>query len=229
MTDRFAKRFGIEPLAYITGNLCGCPIGAKNAVSLYETGRIEKKHAEFLSSFTNNASVSFIIGFVGVELFGSIEIGARIFIYQLIATLLTAISMKFTIFGKAKIPKIIPDSSKRIGLREAITDSTLTMINVCSIATFFIVCGNAVSNFFALNPFFDAVFKSFLEFSSGCEATSRLTKFPVQATTFSVGLTGISVAMQVKSVVSGKLSLRPFLIGKLLTCAIMTSLSVIFG
>ena len=228
-TDRFAKRFGVEPLAFIAGNLCGCPIGAKNAISLYETGRIDKKHAEFLTSFTNNASVSFIIGFVGSELFGDVKLGVRIFVFQLCATFLTAVVMKYLIFGKEKIPKTDVLVSKRVGFREAVSDSAFTLINVCAVAVFFIVCGSALSGIFKLNPFNDAVLKSLFEFSSGCQAASKLNRFAIQTASFSVGFTGISVAMQVKSVISGKLSLKPFLTGKLLTCAFMTALSVIFG
>ena len=228
-TDRFAKKFGVEPLAFIAGNLCGCPIGAKNAVALYETGRISKKHAEFLTSFTNNASVSFIIGFVGSELFGDVKIGLRIFIYQLFASFLTAVLMKILIFGKDKIPKTVDSVFKRANFREAISDSAFTLISVCAIAMFFMVLGSTISAVFSFNAFNDAFIKSLFEFSSGCQAASRLDRYAIQAATFSVGFTGLSVAMQVKSVVSGKLSIKPFFMGKLMICAFMTGLSVIFG
>ncbi len=229
LTDRLAKRFGIEPFMFVAGNLCGCPIGAKNAVSLYETGRIDKKHAEFLTSFTNNASVSFIIGFVGSELFGDAKVGLRLFVYQVVATFLTALIMKRLIFGKAKIPKAKSTSFRKIGVYEAITDSALTIINLCAIATFFMVCGSAISDFFGFDEFSEAILKSLLEFSSGCVSASQIGTFAVQITAFSVGFSGLSVAMQVKSVIGGKLRMMPFFTGKIITCTVMTVLSLIFG
>ncbi len=229
ITDRLTQRFGYEAVALLAGNLCGCPIGAKNALSLYETGRISKKHAEYLTSFTNNASISFVIGFVGSELFGDVKIGLRLFVYQIIASIMTAIVMKFLIFGKDKLPKACSLNAPKVGLREAVTDSAMTLINVCACATFFIVCGSAVSAFFELNEFWSAILKSLLEFSSGCATTAKISRFAIQATAFSVGFTGLSVALQVRSVVAGRLAMKPFLTGKLITVTVMTLLSVIFG
>ena len=34
ITDRFTERFGYSAVTLITGTLCGCPLGAKTAVSL---------------------------------------------------------------------------------------------------------------------------------------------------------------------------------------------------
>ena len=59
---RLTSILGLESVALILGTLCGCPIGAKNAVLLYDNGQITKKHAEYLCSFSNNASISFVIG-----------------------------------------------------------------------------------------------------------------------------------------------------------------------
>lgn len=228
ITDRISKITGYESILLITGLLCGAPIGAKNALSLYESGRISKKHAEYLCSFTNNASISFVVGYVGKELLGDAEKGLALFLFQIAASVLTAIVMKYVVFGKTPLPKISVLSQKRIGLREAISDSATTMIGLCACVIFFIVTGSALSHIFALDETSDAILRSVLEFSSGCAYASK-TEFSMQIIAFSLGASGISVAMQVKSVISNKLSLRPYLYGKLISGATMTALAVIFG
>ena len=228
ITDKAAKIIGYESIALITGLLCGAPIGAKNALSLYESGRISKRRAEYICSFTNNASVSFVVGYVGKELFGDYKTGLKLFVFQIAASVFTALIMKFVLFGKTPLPKISANIQKRIGLREAISDSATTMLSLCACAVFFIVAGSAMSHIFTLDETKDAILRSILEFSSGCAYACK-TEYAVQIIAFSLGTSGISVAMQVKSVISNKLSMRPYLYGKLISGALMTTLAVIFG
>lgn len=226
-TDRLAKRIGTGSIVFISGILCGCPIGAKMALSLYESGRIDKRYAEYLCAFTNNASVSFVVGYVGGELFGSRVIGIRLFIFQIIASAVTALLMKRFIYGKTHIKTIYSESAGRVPLREAVTDSAQTMISVCACAVFFIVAASSISGFLGLPPIWDAVLKCLLEFSSGCAAGARLDSGALGICAFSIGFTGLSVFLQVKSVVSGKLSTKPFAVGKLISATVMTMLSLL--
>lgn len=50
--------------AVLTGFLCGYPMGAKVAADLLRSGRITKSESQYLLSFCNNTSPSFIINFV---------------------------------------------------------------------------------------------------------------------------------------------------------------------
>lgn len=50
--------------AVLTGFLCGYPMGAKVAADLLRSGRITKSEGQYLLSFCNNTSPSFIINFV---------------------------------------------------------------------------------------------------------------------------------------------------------------------
>jgi hypothetical protein len=74
-----------------------------------------------------------------------------------------------------------------------------------------------------------AIVKSILEFSSGCAEAAKLDSFAIPVTAFALGHCGASVAMQVKNVLSGKLSIKPYFIGKAISCTVMTLLAVIFG
>ncbi len=229
VTDKLTRVLGIEAFALLIGTLCGCPVGAKNAVSLFESGRISKRQAEYLCSFTNNAGVSFVVGFVGGELFGDMRIGIKLLLFQLISAVVTAGVMRRLMFRKVKMSPPTPRKSAKAGLREAITDSAMTMINLCACAVFFMVAGGAVTSIFGLPDFWDSLLKTVLEFSSGCAAAARLGSVALPLTAFAIGQTGLSVAMQVKSVVGNKLSLKPYFIGKGIFCAVMTGLAIFFG
>ncbi len=229
VTEKLIKVMGLSTFSLLTGTLCGCPVGAKNATTLYEQERITKKHAEYLCSFTNNAGVSFVIGFVGSELFGDKSIGIRLFIYQLTASIITAFIMKYLLFGKERLPRMNPCNSSKIGLREAVADSAEAMLNICASAVFFMVAGSVAVNLFSLGQTGEAILRSALEFSSGCAAAAKCGRYSLPITAFAVGQTGLCVALQVKSVLGNRLSIRPFLLGKLISCAIMVFLAVIIG
>ncbi len=228
-TQKFIRLVGLEAFSLVTGCLCGCPLGAKNAVTLYEQGSITKKHAEYLCSFTNNAGVSFVVGFVGGELFGNTQIGLKLFFFQITAAIITALVMKPIVFGKERLPKIMPCKSSKIGFREAISDSAFGMINLCATAIFFMVAGGVAVNIFSLNPMGEAILRSVLEFSSGCASAAKCGRYAIAITAFALGQTGLCVGLQVKSLLGNKLSFRPYIMGKLLCCSVMVVLAVIFG
>ena len=227
--QKLSERIGLVPLTLIIGTLCGCPIGAKISLSLYENGQIDKRYAKYICSFANNASLSFVLGYVGNELFGDLLIGVRLLVYQLIASVVTAAIMKRVIFGNERLPRVCASLTKRVSLSESIADGAMTMINIASSAVFFIVVSNALSHLICLPDEFFAALKSLLEFSSGCAAAAKTDSFALTVTAFALGHCGASVAMQVKSVLSGKLSITPYLVGKAISCTVMTLLAVIFG
>ncbi len=228
-TQKLIKITGLEAFMLITGSLCGCPVGAKNAVTLYDQGSITKKHAEYLCSFTNIPGASFVVGFVGSELFSDKALGIRLFVYQLTASVITAFVMKHLIFGKEKLPRILPCTNKKIGIGEAVADSAQTMINICASAIFFMVAGSVIVNAFSLNAVQESVLRSLLEFSSGCASAVNCNIYALPITAFALGQTGFCVALQVKSLLGSRLSFRPYILGKLVCCSFTVLLTVIFG
>ena len=227
--EKTAKKFGYEVLLLALGLLCGAPIGAKLAYDLYIKGQITKQRAEYFCSFSNNASISFVIGYVGVGLFGDIRIGLKLFTFQLISAISTAIIMRLVLFGKNMPSSPINMPMKKAQLSESLSDSAYTMLNLCACVIFFIVVGSAISRVFSLGSTSDAILKSILEFSSGCAAAYYKGIYSLPITAFSLGFTGCSVAMQVKSVSKGELSMMPYFAGKIINCAIFTILAIICG
>lgn len=73
--------------AFIMGVISGYPIGAKIVTDLYKKNICTKEQSERMIAFTNNSGPLFIIGTVGILLFGNIEIGILLFITHLLSSI----------------------------------------------------------------------------------------------------------------------------------------------
>lgn len=76
---------GEGAFAFIMGIISGYPTGAKIVVDLREKGICTKTEAERLLAFTNNSGPLFILGTVGVSLFGNTSIGLLLLISHILA------------------------------------------------------------------------------------------------------------------------------------------------
>ena len=83
------------------GLISGYPVGAKVAANLRDKDICSKEECERLLSFTNNSGPLFIIGTVGITMFGSTEIGILLFITHLLASLTVGILFRFWKKGKS--------------------------------------------------------------------------------------------------------------------------------
>jgi len=81
--------------AFIMGIISGYPIGAKIAANFRENDICSKEECERLLSFTNNSGPLFIIGTVGVSMFGNSTIGFLLLITHLLASISVGIVFRF--------------------------------------------------------------------------------------------------------------------------------------
>jgi sporulation integral membrane protein YlbJ len=81
--------------AFIMGMISGYPIGAKIAVNLMQTNTCTKTECERLLSFTNNSGPLFIIGTIGISMFGNTTIGILLFITHILASITVGICFRF--------------------------------------------------------------------------------------------------------------------------------------
>ena len=79
---------GSVPLVFLTGILSGYPGGAKSIEVLYRQGQISAKRLQWLMSFCNNSGPLFMVGTIGIGIFGSAAIGYRILITHLLSAVL---------------------------------------------------------------------------------------------------------------------------------------------
>lgn len=91
LTNKFMRPLfnvpGEASYAFIMGIISGYPVGAKIVNKFVEEGTCTKQEAERMLAFTNNSGPLFIIGTVGISLFGDTTIGIILFITHILACL----------------------------------------------------------------------------------------------------------------------------------------------
>lgn len=86
---------GEASYAFVMGILSGYPIGAKIVNVFFEKGICTKDEAERMLAFTNNSGPLFIIGTLGINLFGSSEIGIALFLTHILASITVGVILGF--------------------------------------------------------------------------------------------------------------------------------------
>lgn len=99
LTNKFMRPLfnipGKGSYAFIMGIISGYPVGAKIVNKFVEEGTCTKSEAERMLAFTNNSGPLFIIGTVGISLFGDTKIGIILFITHILACLTVGLIFGF--------------------------------------------------------------------------------------------------------------------------------------
>lgn len=91
---------GEGAFAFLMGLISGYPVGAKIIANFMENGICTKEEAERMLAFTNNSGPLFIIGTVGITLFGSTTIGILLFITHILACISVGITLRILSYRK---------------------------------------------------------------------------------------------------------------------------------
>ena len=86
---------GEGSFALIMGLISGYPVGAKIATNFRQNNICSKEECERILSFTNNSGPLFIVGTVGISMFGSSTIGILLLITHVISSLTVGIIFRF--------------------------------------------------------------------------------------------------------------------------------------
>lgn len=86
---------GEGSFAFIMGIISGYPIGAKIAANFRQNGICTKEECERLLSFSNNSGPLFIIGTVGITMFGNSTIGILLLVTHLLASITVGFIFRF--------------------------------------------------------------------------------------------------------------------------------------
>ncbi len=97
---------GEAGFAFLMGLISGYPVGAKIVSNLYEENKCTKEEAERMIAFTNNSGPLFIIGTVGISLFGNSMIGILLFITHVLACISVGILLNIIHNSHSKNSKI---------------------------------------------------------------------------------------------------------------------------
>ncbi len=185
--------------AILLGALCGFPVGAKTAVSLYLKGELTKRQAEVLVSCANNTGPSFVVFVIGGAFFKSTAFGWYLYIFQLLSSFICALFINRAVFGvekqkykKFKTQLSFPD------FFSAVTDSATSIITVCAFIVFFsVIQGFLLPVFSEISSDLAGVFSALLEFTQGAKFASMLGGAKGRFLAgLSVGWSGLSVFFQ---------------------------------
>ena len=149
--------------------LCGgYPLGAVYVAELERGGQITAQEGARLLAFCNNSGPAFIVGAVGVGVFGSAALGLRLYAIHCAAALLVGLLLRG--FGSdspspAVPPAPAPSVSFSRALGEAVEGAVHALLRVCGFA----VCFTAFTGLLDANGFFPAA-AAFLSGRLGLEA-----------------------------------------------------------
>ncbi len=203
----FERAFRISRIglgAFFSGILGGFPIGAKNAISLYDDGKISKSECERLLSFSNIPSIAYVISAVGMGMLGSLRCGILLYLATLISAIITGVilgikrnySQNTTIITKQKYSFVNSTKSAALG-------SLNIAFFVCA---FSVLCG-LIRRYFK-SYLFCAHILPFFEVSNASSYLSDLCIFSLKQKmifiSFALSFSGLSVVMQSLSFIKSK-------------------------
>ncbi len=221
----FEKIFGCDIKtisAFVMGNICGYPTGAKILISQYEGGVISKTTLENMLPYVTNSSAGFVIGTIGAVICKNTFLGIIIYIVQILSTVICALLSK-----KNKIYHC--DEASRIkakGFGKILADSTQNTVliwgTVLSFNLFITMAVNLFSLLKADGSFLATarlLTSSVLEITNGVICASRYTDGILLCVLLCMinCFSGLSVAMQIKMILTDDcISLKPYFTKKVL-------------
>lgn len=224
------KLFGIPgeaSSALLLGAVCGFPVGAKTAISLYDRNILSRREVERVMMFCNIPSSGFLISAVGVSLYANRRFGTFLFLAALTASALVGIGSRLFFPASKQNSHQRGDDTKHlsppriISFTNAIASATTSVLSVCACVLFFtsiVGCVSYLLQALSVPPILESMLFCLFEISSGVSAAASIDSASASAAIggFAVGWSGISVHFQILSLGSERgISFKPYLIAKL--------------
>jgi hypothetical protein len=210
-TKRFFRLPGAASAALLAGIVGGYPCGAQTLSGLLKTEAITVKDASRALFFCDHASPSFVIGVVGVGIFGSVKTGAIILCVLVLMSL--ACGAVFCAFSRIDStppkPLFPPPKPFAQAFTSALSSSALSMLKLCACIVFFSCVAGFVNN---------SIFRGLLELTNGISA---LHPGDEAKAAFFLSFGGASILMQAASFFEDyKINYLPMLAGRFIRAAI---------
>lgn len=234
LNNLFEKAFKIRQAglgAFVTGIVCGFPLGVKYACELYEGKKINKDELQRLICFSNNTGPAFLLAGVGISIRNNVYDGIIIYIVQIASAILCGFLLSFgKKCGEAELQEEAL-SERNFDFPQCIKKSALNMMYVCAFVVFFsIVCGYLRIIF--PNPLFAAFSSSFFEIGNAAIACNEIKNrsLSLVLTAGAVSFSGMSVHFQAKIYCSEyKLSQKLYYTSKIFQAAVSMILSYLIS
>lgn len=235
---------GEASVAILLGTISGYPVGAKVVCNLKKQKIISKIEAERLIAFTNNSGPLFILGTVGIALFKNKHIGFILLISHILASLTVGYCFRFWKKNKLEVnfretkfnSKLTPLKISDIGeiLGSSIGKAVSSILSIGGFVVLFSVILSILENSGILNIITSiftqigivenistSIITGFIELTNGVNLSAMLYQnlplLSILITSFLLGFGGISVLLQVYSIICKEnISIKPYLYGKLL-------------
>ncbi len=246
----FASRlFGVSGAgasALLIGLTGGYPAGAAYIADMAKSGSVSKQEAERLLGFCNNSGPAFIVGAVGIGVFGSVKTGLILYGVHALAALLTGLFFRGKHPCAETQPLQLDSADPALALVESVRQAVPAILSVCGFALCFTVllsvldAGGALSALCAavavrlhFEPqFFRALITGLFELGSGAAALQGLRPCPetLSLAAFLLGWGGLSVHFQTLGVLSGSnVKGALHLTGRLLSAGFAAALAYVVG
>ena len=237
--------------ALALGFVGGYPVGAQTAIQIYENGQCSRTEAERMLAFCNNSGPAFILGVVGAGVFGSGAAGLLLYLTHLLASLLVGMLFRFYKPGegpqtrRGRGPQFQAANFSK-SFTKSVTGALCSTLNICAFILFFtvflrilahagVLAGAARLLSALLTPlgmdqtWAERLLTGLVEVSSGVSSlTDGALSGRLSMAAFMLGWAGVSVHCQVMAFLGDSgLSIRTYVIGKLLHGALSASLTAL--
>ena len=237
--------------ALALGFVGGYPVGAQTAIQIYENGQCSRTEAERMLAFCNNSGPAFILGVVGAGVFGSGAAGLLLYLTHLLASLLVGMLFRFYKPGegpqtrRGRGPQFQAANFSK-SFTKSVTGALCSTLNICAFILFFtvflrilahagVLAGAARLLSALLTPlgmdqtWAERLLTGLVEVSSGVSSlTDGTLSGRLSMAAFMLGWAGVSVHCQVMAFLGDSgLSIRTYVIGKLLHGALSASLTAL--
>lgn len=207
---------GAGGTAFLLGIIGGYPVGGRTAGELYRSGQCEREECERLLAFCNNAGPSFILGIAGLGCFGSVRVGAWLYLIHVGAAVMVGLLFRSTSRQMGQ-PEKTETPRWADALIQAVRGGAMSMVNICAFVVFFLVVLRLLSRFTGIQH---GAILGIVEMTNGILRLANDRRGFIWAAGL-LGWGGLSVHCQTAAVLSGSsLSLKRYFIGKALQAAI---------
>lgn len=188
-------------------------------------GKLSSNHATLVLLLGCCSGPGFVVGSVGGHLLGSVRLGLVLYIAQLLANGLCAailwpwIKRAGTAFAVLS-PQ--PETYSVQGLSQAIMQAVDSCLCVCGTVIFFRMVQVALVRSFSLPTVLAPVLSAVLEISSGCADFALLGgKAALYGVCLCLSILGVSVFVQLQTLLNGTVSLRLLIMSRILHVPVM--------
>ena len=204
----------------------GYPVGVRTASELYRQGQLRRGEVLRLLAFCNNSGPGFLLGVVGIGVFGSASAGLMLYGIHIAAALLVGFLFRFYgakdggTPGHSAAPRAAAKPLPAL-FTEAVTSSFFAVLNICAFVLFFMIVLRLASitgalhllaaalegllSLFGMTEYLaTALLAGILELSTGasCMQGVALTPGTAALAAFLLGWGGLSVHCQTLGVIA---------------------------